>query len=127
MCNFQVCGNMFEVQARYAPIKPIGKGAYGVVCSARNVDTDEKVAIKKINKAFEHLTDTKRTLREVKILRHFNHENVIRIKVRKREHSRGGGGGGSSSSSSSSSSNHVARPQAHTTFANVVHSSSVLC
>jgi len=42
--------------------------------------TGEKVAIKKINKAFEHLTDTKRTLREVKILRHFNHENVIRIR-----------------------------------------------
>ena len=42
--------------------------------------TGEKVAIKKINKAFEHLTDTKRTLREIKILLHFQHENVIRIK-----------------------------------------------
>ena len=79
MCNFQVCGNMFEVQARYAPIKPIGKGAYGVVCSARNVDTDEKVAIKKIANAFENAVDAKRTLREMKLLRHLKHENVIRI------------------------------------------------
>ena len=49
-------------------------GAYGVVCSANDNESGEKVAIKKINKAFVHLTDTKRTLREIKILRHFNHE-----------------------------------------------------
>ena len=74
----------FDVDARYTLIKPIGHGAYGVVCSALDNQTGEKVAIKKINKAFDHLTDTKRTLREVKILRHFNHENVIRIKVSSR-------------------------------------------
>ena len=74
-------GTRFDVDSRYTLIKPIGSGAYGVVCSALDNQTGEKVAIKKINKAFDHLTDTKRTLREVKILRHFNHENVIRIKV----------------------------------------------
>ena len=79
--SFMVCGTRFDVDARYTLIKPIGHGAYGVVCSALDNQTGEKVAIKKINKAFDHLTDTKRTLREVKILRHFNHENVIRIKV----------------------------------------------
>ena len=78
MSHFMVCGNLFEVQDRYAPIKPIGKGAYGVVCSARNVRTDEKVAIKKIT-AFENAVDAKRTLREIKLLRHLKHENVIRI------------------------------------------------
>ena len=79
MSHFMVCGNLFEVQDRYAPIKPIGKGAYGVVCSARNVRTDEKVAIKKITNAFENAVDAKRTLREIKLLRHLKHENVIRI------------------------------------------------
>ena len=78
--SFMVAGARFDVDARYTLIKPIGHGAYGVVCSALDNQTGEKVAIKKINKAFEHLTDTKRTLREVKILRHFHHENVIRIK-----------------------------------------------
>ena len=82
--SFMVSGARFDVDSRYTLIKPIGHGAYGVVCSALDNLTGEKVAIKKINKAFEHLTDTKRTLREVKILRHFNHENVIRIKVRAR-------------------------------------------
>ena len=79
--SFMVSGARFDVDSRYTLIKPIGHGAYGVVCSAMDNLTGERVAIKKINKAFEHLTDTKRTLREVKILRHFNHENVIRIKV----------------------------------------------
>ena len=78
--SFMVSGARFDVDSRYTLIKPIGHGAYGVVCSALDNQTGEKVAIKKINKAFEHLTDTKRTLREVKILRHFNHENVIRIR-----------------------------------------------
>lgn len=80
--SFMVAGTRFDVDSRYTLIKPIGHGAYGVVCSALDNLTGDKVAIKKINKAFEHLTDTKRTLREVKILRHFHHENVIRIKVR---------------------------------------------
>merc|ERR1719409_819405 len=78
--SFMVRGTRFDVDSRYTLVKPIGHGAYGVVCSAVDNATGEKVAIKKINKAFEHLTDTKRTLREVKILRHFNHENVIRIR-----------------------------------------------
>ena len=79
MSSFMVCGNVFEVQSRYAPIKPIGKGAYGVVCSARDTKTDQRVAIKKITNAFENAIDAKRTLREIKLLRHLKHENVIRI------------------------------------------------
>lgn len=77
--SFMVCGTRFDVDSRYTLVKPLGHGAYGVVCSAIDNQTGDKVAIKKITKAFEHLTDTKRTLREIKILRHFNHENVIRI------------------------------------------------
>ena len=64
----------------YSPIKAIGKGAYGVVCSARHEGTKEKVAIKKITNAFENLTDAKRTLREVKLLRHLKHDNIIAVK-----------------------------------------------
>lgn len=39
---------MFECPAHLTPIKPIGKGAYGIVCSATDTRTNEKVAIKKI-------------------------------------------------------------------------------
>jgi len=35
-----------------------------------------QTAIKKIPKAFDDLVDAKRILREIKLLRHFKHENV---------------------------------------------------
>ena len=42
---------------------------------------DELLAIKKIEKAFEHKIFTKRTIRELKILRTLNHENILNIKT----------------------------------------------
>ena len=39
----------------YQPIKALGKGAYGVVCSAKNVATNEMVAVKKIGKTFTYI------------------------------------------------------------------------
>lgn len=41
-----------------------------------NSETKEMVAMKKIANAFDNYMDAKRTLREIKILRHFDHENV---------------------------------------------------
>ncbi|KAH7533201.1 hypothetical protein FEM48_Zijuj04G0105000 [Ziziphus jujuba var. spinosa] len=48
--------------------------------AAVNSETHEEVAIKKIGNAFDNRIDAKRTLREIKLLRHMNHENVIAIK-----------------------------------------------
>ncbi|KAG2452491.1 hypothetical protein HYH02_002730 [Chlamydomonas schloesseri] len=70
----------FEIDDKYVPIKAIGKGAFGVVCSAKDTKTGEKVAIKKIGNAFENLIDARRTLREIKLLRHLRHENIIQVK-----------------------------------------------
>ena len=42
-----------------------------------NAETREEVAIKKIGNAFDNRIDAKRTLREIKLLRHMEHENVI--------------------------------------------------
>mmetsp|Transcript_33031 Transcript_33031/g.80268 ORF Transcript_33031/g.80268 Transcript_33031/m.80268 type:complete len:395 (+) Transcript_33031:166-1350(+) len=74
--SFFVNSAQFVIDSKYNPQNPIGHGAYGVVCSAIDQTNDTKVAIKKIPKAFEDLIDAKRILREVKLLRHFNHENV---------------------------------------------------
>ncbi|CAM8907792.1 unnamed protein product [Rhodiola kirilowii] len=71
---------LFEIDTKYVPIKPIGRGAYGVVCSGINRETNEKVAIKKIHNVFENRIDALRTLRELKLLRHVQHENVIALK-----------------------------------------------
>lgn len=50
-----------------------------MVCSANDNFTGERVAIKKVS-PFEHQTFCQRTLREIKILSHFHHENIIDIR-----------------------------------------------
>ncbi|KAK2990425.1 hypothetical protein RJ640_011173 [Escallonia rubra] len=71
---------LFEIDTKYVPIKPIGRGAYGVVCSSINRETNEKVAIKKIKNVFGNRVDALRTLRELQLLRHIRHENVVALK-----------------------------------------------
>jgi mitogen-activated protein kinase 1/3/mitogen-activated protein kinase 6 len=75
----QVQGSSFYLDRRFTILETIGSGAYGVVVAARDQVTGQQVAIKKIEKAFEHATFTKRTLRELKILRLLNNENVMKI------------------------------------------------
>lgn len=49
--------------------------------AALNSETNEDVAIKKVGKAFDNRIDAKRTLREIKLLRHMDHENVISVSM----------------------------------------------
>lgn len=74
--RFKAAGQNFEVVTKYSLIRPIGHGAYGVVISALEKDTNRKVAIKKISRAFEDAVDAKRILREIKLLKCFDHDNV---------------------------------------------------
>ncbi|KAL4393047.1 hypothetical protein AHAS_Ahas02G0012900 [Arachis hypogaea] len=79
--QYNIYGNLFEVSTKYVPpIRPVGRGAYGIVCAAVNAETREEVAIKKVGNAFDNRIDAKRTLREIKLLRHMDHENVMSIK-----------------------------------------------
>eukprot|EP00771_Trimastix_marina_P003873 gnl/Trimastix_PCT/585.p1 GENE.gnl/Trimastix_PCT/585~~gnl/Trimastix_PCT/585.p1 ORF type:complete len:374 (+),score=127.25 gnl/Trimastix_PCT/585:964-2085(+) len=80
MASREFCGTRFDVPPYYKVLRPIGKGAYGVVVAAKDMRSGEKIAIKKIPNAYTHLTDTKRTLREIKLLTRFRHENLISIK-----------------------------------------------
>ncbi|KAG8476206.1 hypothetical protein CXB51_033139 [Gossypium anomalum] len=66
--------------SRYQVQEVIGKGSYGVVASAIDTHTGEKVAIKKINEVFEHVSDATRILREIKLLRLLRHPDVVQIK-----------------------------------------------
>ncbi|XP_023554218.1 mitogen-activated protein kinase 15-like isoform X1 [Cucurbita pepo subsp. pepo] len=66
--------NRFKIQ------EVIGKGSYGVVCSAVDTLTNEKVAIKKIHDIFEHVSDAARILREIKLLRLLRHPDIVEIK-----------------------------------------------
>ncbi|KAL6343407.1 hypothetical protein AAG906_024772 [Vitis piasezkii] len=66
--------------SRYRIEEVIGKGSYGVVCSAYDTHCGEKVAIKKINDIFEHVSDATRILREIKLLRLLRHPDIVEIK-----------------------------------------------
>uniref|UniRef100_A0A061QPF2 Mitogen-activated protein kinase 16-like isoform x1 n=1 Tax=Tetraselmis sp. GSL018 TaxID=582737 RepID=A0A061QPF2_9CHLO len=65
---------------RYTIKEVIGKGSYGVVCSATDNYTGETVAIKKINNVFDHVSDATRILREIKLLRLLRHPDIVEIK-----------------------------------------------
>ena len=58
-----------------------GLAADGEVWAAKDPSAnEEKVAIKKIHHCFSQATEAKRILRELRILRHVSHPNVIRIR-----------------------------------------------
>ncbi|XP_009799688.1 mitogen-activated protein kinase 9 isoform X2 [Nicotiana tabacum] len=66
--------------SRYQVHEVIGKGSYGVVGSAVDTHTGERVAIKKINDVFDHVSDATRILREIKLLRLLRHPDIVEIK-----------------------------------------------
>ncbi|XP_057417388.1 mitogen-activated protein kinase 9-like isoform X2 [Lotus japonicus] len=66
--------NQYQIQ------EVVGKGSYGIVGSAIDTRTGEKVAIKKIHDVFEHVSDATRILREIKLLRLLRHPDIVEIK-----------------------------------------------
>ncbi|XP_037308286.1 mitogen-activated protein kinase 12 [Pungitius pungitius] len=67
----------WEVPERYRDLKQVGTGAYGTVCSAVDSRTGTKVAIKKLYRPFQSELFAKRAYRELRLLKHMKHENVI--------------------------------------------------
>ncbi|XP_070997903.1 mitogen-activated protein kinase 12-like isoform X2 [Oncorhynchus clarkii lewisi] len=67
----------WEVPERYRELKQVGTGAYGTVCSAQDRRTGVRVAIKKLHRPFQSKLFAKRAYRELRLLKHMKHENVI--------------------------------------------------
>jgi serine/threonine protein kinase len=70
---------IFHIPTKYKLTKLLGRGSYGIVCAGINTETGEKVAIKKILKLFWEKTQVKRLLREIRLLKFLNHDNIIKI------------------------------------------------
>ena len=66
-----------ELGDRYTLLDYLGSGSYGHVHLAQHRQGQYTVAIKKIIHIFDNLTNAKRLLREIKILRMLKFENVI--------------------------------------------------
>lgn len=90
-------GTQFELERRYSPVRPLGQGAFGTVILALDADgqgaaaapaaapaagtaAGQNVAIKKIAQVFLDELDTRRLLRELRLLAACNHENVIALR-----------------------------------------------
>jgi len=76
-CSHVVHGKTIEAPKRYTELKPMRHVGHGLVCSARDENERDNVAIKKVERIFEHAMFAKRALREIRILRHLRHENVL--------------------------------------------------
>jgi p38 MAP kinase len=63
----QVCGQAFDCPAKYGLLNVIGRGAYGVVCSAIDRCSGDTAAIKKVTQIFNNPLDAQRTLRELQV------------------------------------------------------------
>ncbi|XP_040839187.1 mitogen-activated protein kinase 14 isoform X5 [Ochotona curzoniae] len=68
---------IWEVPERYQNLSPVGSGAYGSVCAAFDTKIGLRVAVKKLSRPFQSIIHAKRTYREVRLLKHMKHENVI--------------------------------------------------
>ncbi|KAJ2717324.1 mitogen activated protein kinase [Coemansia spiralis] len=69
-----------SLDGAYRIVRDIGQGAYGLVCEAEHIDTGQHVAIKKVSRVGEKEVLAKRSLREIKLMRHFSgHENIISL------------------------------------------------
>lgn len=79
-------GESFSLPARYKCLKHVGmllvhncgkgKGTYGTVISAQDLEQNKKVAIKKLRRVND-VVDAKRILREIRILKALKHENIL--------------------------------------------------
>jgi len=73
----------FDLPARYVAKKQVGKGSFGVLISAWDHQSEEMVAIKKVCCASRMGWDriqSKSLLRELRLLQHFDHENIMRAR-----------------------------------------------
>lgn len=75
----ELVSTSWDVPSRYKRLIPIGSGAYGQVCSADDEVSGKRVAVKKLARPFQSEIFAKRAYREIRMLRHFDHENLINL------------------------------------------------
>jgi len=75
--SYRIKGEKFVLYDYYTPTRILGRGAYACVCEAINKKTGRTVAIKKNKGVFQDMNDAKRILREIKLMMHFDHDDVV--------------------------------------------------
>lgn len=65
---------------RYERLQELGSGSYAVVYKARNRETDEVIALKKLRFGFDEQGLPSSTLREISLLKELKHANIVELK-----------------------------------------------
>lgn len=77
---YTIKGTPFELPEYLVVTERLGSGSYGMVVSAIDTRTKERVAIKKCSSLFKYPEDGKRILREIKLMSMLDHRNILGIK-----------------------------------------------
>ncbi|CAA2959096.1 cell division control 2 homolog A-like [Olea europaea subsp. europaea] len=64
---------------QYEKVEKIGEGTYGVVYKARDRETNETIALKKIRLEHEDEGVPSTTIREISLLKEMQHGNIVRL------------------------------------------------
>jgi len=77
----QFDGTTFAVDPRYKIRCHVGHGAQGIICSAIDLQSHsaQEMAVKKLPNALDEVMASKRLLRELRLLRHLRHENLLSL------------------------------------------------
>ncbi|XP_031801813.1 mitogen-activated protein kinase 4 isoform X2 [Sarcophilus harrisii] len=67
----------YDLGGRFVDFRPLGFGVNGLVLSATDSQTCRKVAVKKI--AMSDAQSMKHALREIKIIRRLDHDNIVKV------------------------------------------------
>ena len=82
--SYALSEGTFVVDPRYKVLSFIGRGAQGLICAAHNTcavpPEPVDVAVKKFPNAVDEVVACKRMLREVRTMRHFQHENLLSLR-----------------------------------------------
>jgi len=70
-----------EKHARYLKTRELGEGSFGIVHEAKDVETQEIVAVKKIRQIGKEDGIHASTVREIKILRELKHDYIIQVRA----------------------------------------------
>jgi hypothetical protein len=62
---------------RWVRVQELGSGSYAVVYKAKNRETDEIIALKKLRFGFDDQGLPSSTLREISLLKELKHENIV--------------------------------------------------
>lgn len=76
MCYLELI--VMLVNCQYEKVEKIGEGTYGVVYKARDRNTNETIALKKIRLEQEDEGVPSTAIREISLLKEMQHGNIVR-------------------------------------------------